>query len=143
MVNRSDLADSDLFCDTSYFYALLSKKDSNHQEAKRWAAEIQKGEISCWTTWDIISETLTLLISRNHYTMAMAFLDELDPSLKKAEYGDEIREAAKKTFRRFNKDHSFSFCDCISYHVIRDLLHPMPALSFDEDFRQMGLTIAN
>lgn len=128
-----------VFCDTSFFYALNSKKDANHETAKNWAAEIERQKIACWTTWDVISKTLTLLVTRHSRVVAFEFMDHVEPTLLKADYGDEIRQAAKKTFRKFNKDHRISFCDCLSLHVVHDLLGNCPSLSFDHDFKILGL----
>lgn len=34
-----------------------------------------------------------------------------------------------------------SFCDAISYVVVSGLLGGVPGLSFDKDFRSLGLTV--
>lgn len=132
---------SRIFCDTGFFYAALSSSDSNHQKASDYSHLIQKNKIQCVTTWDVISETLTLLVIRHSYQLAIQFMDSVEPTLEKIEYGDELREKAKKTFKKFNKDQTVSFCDCLSYQVICDYMGRIPALSFDGDFRRMGLTV--
>lgn len=132
---------SHIFCDTSFFYSSLIPSDSNYDIAQKWSHEMNQHQTICTTTWDIISETLTLLIARHSYSAAITFIEKVEPSLKKIEYGDELRQQAIKTFKKFNKDNQFSFCDCLSYQVIRDLLGNIPTLSFDEDFKKMGLTL--
>lgn len=49
------------FCEASFFIAALYPKDVNYQRAGRLLEEALAQEVSLWTTWDIISETATLL----------------------------------------------------------------------------------
>lgn len=130
-----------IFCDTSFFYSMLDITDRYYAEVKKWVQEIKESNITLITTWDVISETLTLFITRKKYSLSLLFLEEVDPIIKKIEYSNTLREEAIKTFKKFNKDAIFSFCDCLSYQVIRDLLDDIPALSFDDDFKKMGLTV--
>ena len=50
-----------LFCDTSFFYACFDQRDVNHQHAKDLSADATASGSRHYVTWDIISETLTLL----------------------------------------------------------------------------------
>ena len=132
---------SKIFCDTSFFYASISKKDVNHQEAKRRLTYSVKNKILFVTTWDIISETLTLLRYRSSYKDAIEFLDNILPNIEIVNYDDSVRDEAKDVFRKFGRDKSLSFCDAISFVIVSKVLDGIPCFSFDEDFTKLGLTI--
>jgi predicted nucleic acid-binding protein len=127
------------FCDTSFFYPCLDARDINHQAALA-ALEGAEGTILC-TTWDVISETLTLLRYRSSYRQAMAFWTDLCPSLHVVRYGDRVWVEAVEVFRRYGRDHPLSFCDALSFIVVCTLLGQIPCLSFDRDFRRLGLSL--
>jgi len=97
--------------------------------------------ISFWTTWDVISETVTLLLYRFNAKAAIRFLDEIKPSLHIVYYDDSIRQEAEQVFRLFIRDKKISFCDAISYVVVKTILKDIVCHSFDEDFSLLGLTV--
>lgn len=129
------------FCDTSFFFAALYPKDVNYQRAGRLLEEALAQEVSLWTTWDIISETATLLLYRFNARAALRFLDEMKPSLQIVYYDESVREEAERVFRLFTKDKKLSFCDAISYVVVKTILRDVNCLSFDEDFIRLGLNV--
>jgi len=63
------------------------------------------------------------------------------PGLRIVSYGDLVRDEAERIFRQYGRERRLSFCDAISFVVITALLDHMPCLSFDEDFRSLGLTV--
>ncbi len=130
-----------LFCDTSFFYACFDFSDENHDRAKAIVDEAATANIALWVTWDIISETVTLLRYRKNFSVALAFLAEVKPSLAIVSYGDRVRTEAEQIFRRYGRDHRLSFCDAISLVVVTTLLDEVPCVTFDEDFRRLGLTV--
>jgi len=130
-----------LFCDTSFFYACFDQRDVNHGEAARLSAEAAASGSRLYVTWDIISETLTLLRYRRTYREALTFLTEVKPYLHIVHYGEAARTEAVEIFRRYGRDHKISFCDAISFVVVTTILDDLPCLAFDADFRAMGLTV--
>ncbi|MGE3152321.1 MAG: type II toxin-antitoxin system VapC family toxin [Nitrospiraceae bacterium] len=130
-----------VFCDTSFFYACLDPKDANHRRARTLATESALVGTTFYTTWDIISETVTLLRYRRNFQTALAFLTDVKPGLHIVAYGDQVREAAEQIFRAYARDHQLSFCDALSFVVVTTLLDHSPCFSFDEDFRSLGLTV--
>ena len=130
-----------VFCDTSFFYACLDPSDSNHEKAGKLIERAIDSTAAFYCTWDIISETVTLLRYRKSYAAAMAFLNEVKPSLRILNYGDRVRSEAERVFELYGRDHRLSFCDAISFVVVTTLLEHMPCLSFDRDFRELGLTV--
>jgi uncharacterized protein len=130
-----------LFCDTSFFYACFDPRDVNHQQANDLAADADASRSGLYVTWDIISETVTLLRYRRSYREALTFLTEIKPRLHIIIDGETVRTAAEQIFRRYGRDHKLSFCDAISFVVLTTLLDDMPSLAFDGDFRALGLPV--
>ena len=132
---------SRLFCDTSFFYACLDPNDSNHNRAEELTADAAASSVTFVTTWDIISETVTLLRYRLGYQPALRFLEEIKPHLMVVDYGPHTRHEAERIFRQRGRRRRLSFCDAISYTTVTKILDHMPCLAFDRDFRALGLTV--
>lgn len=130
-----------MFCDTSFFYACLDPADSNHDQAAELIADAATSATSFFTSWDIVSETITLLRYRRGFRVALTFLEEVKPTLIIVEYGRSLRTEAEQVFRLHGRGRRLSFCDAISFVVVSSLLDHMPCLAFDEDFRALGLTV--
>ncbi|MGH7266238.1 MAG: type II toxin-antitoxin system VapC family toxin [Candidatus Rokuibacteriota bacterium] len=128
------------FCDTSFFYACLDPRDVNHPRARDLIAEGAAAGVRLVATWDVVSETVTLLRYRRSFQAALAFLTDVRPQLRLVAYGDGVRTEAEDVFRRYGRDHRLSFCDAITFVVVTTLLDHMPCLAFDDDFRALGLT---
>jgi predicted nucleic acid-binding protein len=132
---------SRLFCDTSFFYACFDQHDVNHEQAKDLSEDAAVSSARLYVTWDIISETATLLRYRRSYREALKFLTEIRPNLHIINYGEGVRAEAEQIFRRYGRDHKLSFCDAVSFVVVTTLLDHTPSLAFDDDFRALGLTV--
>ena len=130
---------SEIFCDTSFFYASLDSKDVDHDQAVAIAEMIADQSIVCYATWDVISETLTLLRYRAGYEAAKVFIHDVLPTLELVEYDQDLRDEALRLFEQYNQDHRLSYCDCVSYVVVTKLLGHLPCAAFDEDFQTLGL----
>ena len=129
------------FCDTSFFFASLCPHDTNFEKAGKILEYCKDNAVTLCTTWDIISETITLLRYRANYKVAVEFLDTIKPALFIVRYDDSIRIAAEDIFKKLSRDKKFSFCDAISYVLITYLLEGMPCFTFDKDFRNLGLLV--
>jgi len=136
-----EFPDHRAFCDTSFFFAALYPKDVHYKKAGHILEEALEQEISLCTTWDIISETATLLLYRFNAKAAIQFLDEIKPVLDIVSYDDSVRKEAENIFRLFAKDKRLSFCDAISFVVVTTVLTGISCLSFDEDFSRLGLPV--
>ncbi|MCS6305689.1 MAG: PIN domain-containing protein [Nitrospira sp.] len=130
-----------VFCDTSFFYACLDPRDRNHARAHALATEAASVGTTFCTTWDIVSETVTLFRYRLNYRAALAFLHDVKPGLQIVSYGDRLRDEAERIFRSYARDHRLSFCDALSFVMVTTLLDHVPCFTFDEDFRRLGLTV--
>ena len=130
-----------VFCDTSFFYACLDNQDVHHARARILVEEAATARVLFYATWDIVSETVTLLRYRCSYARAMEFLDRVKPALRLVVYDEGIRMQAEGVFRQRGRDHQLSWCDTISFVVVTTLLDDMACFSFDRDFKQLGLTV--
>ena len=131
------------FGDTSFFFASLCPRDVNFKRAGKILEEAVSQKITLWTTWDVISETATLLLYRFHAKAAIRFLDEIKPALQIVEYDDSVRQEAERIFRLWSNDKKLSFCDAISYVILKTVLQDIACLSFDEDFSRLGLIVVS
>lgn len=130
-----------LFSDTSFFYAVLDKHDRDHPAASRLAQFIQERQIPLITTWEVIVETVTLLRYRYSYRGARTFIDQVLPQLNIFYLDTEARAKALHAFLKLSRDKEISLCDAISYIVITERLNFIPCLTFDEDFKRLGLIV--
>ena len=128
-----------VYCDASFFVALFSKKDTKHKRAVQLFKEITQHRIVIHTSWFVISETMTVLLYQYGYTEALTFNQSID--LYRIYHSTESHHhQAIALFNLFGKDRKISFVDALSRVLIAGELKNMPALSFDEDFRALGLT---
>jgi len=128
-----------VYCDASFFVALFSKKDVKHKRALKLFKEIKENRIMIHTCWFIISEAMTVLLYQYGYIEAISFNQSID--LYKIVHSTESQHhQAIALFNLFGKDRKISFVDALSQVLISGELKNMPALSFDRDFRAMGLT---
>lgn len=128
-----------VYCDASFFIALFTKKDTKHKRALELFKEIKDNRITIHTCWFVISETMTVLLYRYGYSEALTFNQSID--LYKIYHSTESQHhQAIALFNLFGKDRKISFVDALSYVLISGELKNMPALSFDNDFKALGLT---
>lgn len=130
-----------IFCDTSFFFASLEPRDQNHSPALRWLKASQQHKSAFLTTWDILSETITLLHRKSGYRMTMKFIEKIIPGLRLVPTDESVRQEALTLFKRFATDKKLSFCDCVSCVVLSTELSPMPTATFDIHFKSLGLPI--
>lgn len=132
-----------VFGDTSFFFACLEPLDAHHGRALELASRIVDRGWAVHTTWDVIGETVTLLRYRASFAAAVAFLTDVKPALRIVEYGLAVRAEAEQVFRQYGRERQLSLCDAVSFVVVTTLLDGAPSLTFDEDFRALGLAIVN
>ncbi|MDP3112795.1 MAG: PIN domain-containing protein [Thermodesulfovibrionales bacterium] len=132
---------SKVFCDTSFFYAVLDKNDFDHERAISFAQWIKESHVAVLTTWEVVIETVTLLRYRLNYNGAAVFIKTVLPNLNIIYISDSDRAKALETFLKLSRDKKISLCDAVSYTVIKEHLEGVPSIAFDADFRAMGLRV--
>jgi len=130
-----------VFVDTAGWMACADGADTAHQAS--WAARdaaLEAGRMLVTTDY-VADETLTLLRLRLGVAAAEAWWEQVDrsPRLRWEQIDHERFEKARQLFFRY-RDKKFSFTDCTSFVVMREL-RLTDVLSTDRHFRQMGFQI--
>lgn len=126
-----------IFTDTSGWYAILDRTDDNHPAAKAFLNPLQAPLI---TTNLIIHETITLVNHRLGHDEAVRIGRKLwSEDIARLFYvTPEIEKLSWDYFQRF-RDKSYSFVDCTSFIVMKNL-GMTQAFTFDDHFRQAGFS---
>lgn len=128
-----------IYCDASFFIALFSKKDTKHKRALELFKEIKQNRIIIHTSWFVISEAMTIILYQYGYSETLIFNQSID--LYKIYHSTESQHhQAIALFNLYNQDRKISFVDALSRIIITGELKNMPSISFDSDFKTMGLT---
>jgi predicted nucleic acid-binding protein len=130
-----------VFCDTSFLYACLDPLDANHGRALEASRAAAKANCRLYATLDVIGETATLLRSRCSYEAASTFISMVKPLLEVVPIDDLARAEAERVFLARGRARRLSMCDAISYVAVTRVLGGVPCLSFDSDFRRLGLEV--
>jgi uncharacterized protein len=130
-----------LFVDTAGWMAMADESDPLHRAALRVRDKhLEKAGLLVTTDY-VMDESLTLIRVRIGLDAAGAFWEQTSesPRLRWERIDTRRFQAAKEWFFRW-KDKSFSFTDCTSFVVMREL-HLKKALTCDRHFRDAGFAI--
>ena len=131
----------DVFVDTSGFYALLVKRDDQHQAASRFLRRASKQKRRFVTTDYVLDETATLLKARGHAHLLPDFFDAvLASNVCAVEWIDPVRFRDTQAYFPKHADHAWSFTDCLSFMVMKQL-RLVEALTKDEHFQEAGFKV--
>lgn len=128
-----------IFIDTGAFLALEDESDNHHEEAIRFRDKVLlPGNYEFITTSYILDETLTLIRRRLSISASISLSKKMRNSqiVKILRISEEVEEKALDLFEKYD-DKTFSFTDCVSFVIMRDL-GIQEAFTFDEHFLQMG-----
>ena len=93
------------------------------------------------TTDYVVAEAINLAIARRGWPVAQRLLELLEKSAGiRVEWIATERFAATKVFLRKHHDHGYSFTDCSSFVVMREL-RLSDALTTDHHFRAAGFRV--
>ncbi|MGI8602609.1 MAG: type II toxin-antitoxin system VapC family toxin [Verrucomicrobiales bacterium] len=132
------MASEPVFADASFFFALAAKRDAAHGSAVSVFAALLRKQRSIVTTDYVVAEALTLTKARTNAEVALALLDRIERS---EAIGLETVSGARfelaKAFFRKHADHDYSFTDCTSFVIMREL-EITDALTTDRHFAEAG-----
>jgi predicted nucleic acid-binding protein len=131
------------FVDTSAFYALTDKNDTNHRRARSTLTRLSRRREPILTTSDVLDESVTLVRYRLGHEAAVKLGHGLLQSAwcRLVDITRETRQAGWEIFVRY-ADQSFSLTDCTSFAVMR-AMKITAAFTFDRrDFSAAGFVIA-
>ena len=128
---------SEVFVDTSGFYALLVKADAAHEKASDYV-RAAAGKHRFLTTDYVLDETATLLKARRHLEVLKPFFDVvLNSAACRVVWMDPDRFSMAHAYFLKHSDQDYSFTDCVSFLVMREERIKV-ALTKDEHFQQEG-----
>jgi len=132
------LANSALFLDTAYIYALFNTRDQWHKRAVKWERKIADENLPLITTQFVLTEIANGLSSLKFRSSAVSIIYTLQKSafVKIIPATSELFTKALKLYEQ-RQDKSWGLTDCASFVVMteNDLTD---ALTTDEHFRQAG-----
>ena len=129
---------NEIFSDTSGFFALLVKADDRHAAADRILHDAQKRKRRFVTTDHVLDETATLVKARGYGYLLPAFFERLQTTHAcRIEWTDPVRFDAAKAFFLKHVDQAWSFTDCVSFAVMREM-EIQDSFTTDHHFRQAG-----
>jgi uncharacterized protein len=131
----------EVFVDSSGLYALCDHRDPFYSSAEKCVVALINAGASLILTDYIIDEACTLAKTRAGGYGAVRLLEIVEQSdaFRLVWIGEDRFEAAKSFFRK-HADHGYSFTDCTSFVVMREL-GLRDALTTDRRFREAGFTI--
>jgi predicted nucleic acid-binding protein len=128
----------EVFVDSSGLYALADRRDPARAAAQKCVASLARAGTGLVLTDYIIDEVATLAKTKGGGYGALRLLEILDRSdAFRLVWIDEKRFAAAKAFFRQHADHDYSFTDCTSFVVMREL-EISEALTADRHFVEAG-----
>lgn len=128
----------DTFIDSSGFFALLCTDDARHKAAQVWLDDIRSRSGSAVTTDYILDETATLLKARGGGHRLAEFFQFVNSSHAiRIEWMHPARFTKATEFLLRHADHGYSFTDCVSFVVMREL-RLTDALTTDKHFDEAG-----
>jgi predicted nucleic acid-binding protein len=132
------MAAEPLFIDSGGFYALVSAESAAHKDAVAIMEESHRTHRRAVTTDYILDETATLLRARGLTKQLKEFLKLTETSQALGvEWTTPDRFAAARGFMLKHLDQEFSFTDCVSFVVMKEL-RLSDALATDKHFRIAG-----
>lgn len=129
-----------VFVDTSAFIALLDPRDDCHAQAVHLEQSLSSRAVRLVTTNFVLDETYTGLRGKIQHSAILRFRDSVRQSrrLSVIRITEALEDQAWEIFAHYH-DKDFSFTDCTSFAVMRQL-GITTAFAFDEHFEQFGFT---
>jgi predicted nucleic acid-binding protein len=132
------MASLEAFLDTSGLYALVDRKDAHHTSASTTVEKLLRRGWRFVITDYVLAETVNLANARSGAHVATRVLDLIEQSAGiRLEWIGSSRFDLTKVFFRKHADHEYSFTDCTSFVVMRELKLSR-ALTTDHQFTQAG-----
>ena len=135
------MAAREAFVDTSALYALIDRKDAHHAVMGERVTRLLGSGRRLVTTDYVVCETVNLANARAGHHVGTRILELIERSTAlRVEWIGSLRFEATKIFYRRHSDHRYSFTDCTSFVVMREL-RISDVLTTDEHFTEAGFEI--
>jgi predicted nucleic acid-binding protein len=128
-----------VFVDTSAFYALMDRSDTNYLHAAGLWRHLLEKDLYLYTSNYVIVETLALLQSRLGFEAANFFYQDVLGLTEVLWIEDSLHNIAYSLWLSLGR-RKVSFVDCISFMIMRH--HKVEtAFAFDRHFKEQGFEI--
>ncbi len=135
------MAAREAFVDTSALYALIDRKDGHHPAMAERVQRLLGSRRTLVTTDYVVCETVNLANARAGHHVGVRILELFERSSAiRVEWTTSLRFEATKIFYRRHSDHRYSFTDCTSFVIMREL-RILEVLTTDEHFTEAGFEI--
>jgi len=130
-----------IFADANGWIALNSKRDQLHSTAVKINKELLQSGYRYVTTNFVLDETYTGLLTKVGHFAAVDFGEKIRAArtVQLIHITEAIEEEAWNLFKRYS-DKDFSFTDCTSFVVMRQL-NLQEVFTNDHHFEQMGFAV--
>lgn len=128
-----------IFVDTSAFYSLFDRNDTNHAAASHIWRQLLAENASLVTTNYVIVETTALVQHRLGMVAAQDFHDAVVPLFVVEWVNEQIHRAGVAALLTAHR-RQFSLVDCVSFEVCRRLA-VQQVFAFDNHFVEQGFTL--
>ncbi len=126
-----------IFLDTSAFFALLDRDDSNHRKAKGlWSNIIDTEDCTLITTNYVVVESFALIQHRLGLEAARGFYEDMLPLINIEWVDADTHRAGVSAFLSASR-RRLSLVDCISFDVMRTS-GIRTVFAFDPHFSEQG-----
>ena len=125
-----------VMADSSFFYALLDKRDAFHDACKQLEEQAEHKQIPIAALNFVVAEAHALILSRLGRDAATAWLEVVEAIALIERVTVEDEAQAKDIIRRYD-DKDFSYTNACCFAVM-ERLNMRVALSADEHFVQYG-----
>ena len=132
---------NDMFVDTAGWVAAADSRDANGSSVREFRDQWLSSGGLLTTSDYVIDETLTVIRSRLGLDAAEAWWVQIEGSSRlRIESIDETRREQARTLFFGYRDKQFSFTDCCSFVLMREL-RIRCVLTLDPHFRLMGFDV--
>ena len=132
------MAAREAFADTSALYAFVDRNDASHAAAREAVTKLLSAGKRVVVTDYVVTEAINLANARGGAKVAVRLIDLIEQSsgIRMEWIGVDRFDAAKVFFRK-HSDHGYSFTDCTSFVVMREL-RLLDSLTTDHHFVEAG-----
>jgi uncharacterized protein len=130
-----------VFIDSSAFFAMIYSRDTNHAAAASIAQRLEDEHWQLFTSNFVRAEAHALILNKANHRVADRFLKMLSDQTPVEILGvtPEDEEQAIALIAKYT-DNDFTLTDATSF-VAMERLGIAASFTFDDDFRQYGLTV--
>jgi predicted nucleic acid-binding protein len=128
-----------IFIDTSAFYALLDRDDTNNQKAKKVWTNLLVAEHVLVTSNYILVEAFALMQNRLGLEAVRGFQEDILPLVNIEFVSPEMHRSGMSALLSASR-RSLSLVDCVSFELMRSS-GIKTVFAFDNHFKEQGFTV--